>query len=308
MLLRRLFRLAAVLLPSGCVSLDGATIEQFDNRKVEYILASHGAPTVVFENGLGGTFDWWAKVFPEISKKATAFAYNRPGTGKSEAAVTPRDGAHIVDELRGLLKSKGLNPPYVLVGHSLGGLYMQYFARRFPDEVAGLILVDSTHPEQLKGKGSPGSWPCWFRLVMSFATSEAAKEELNAADATGESILALPPFRGKPVIVLSAAKPKPDESGLARDAYEKRKDIAQLFPGSAQIWVNGGHAIPLEQPQAVTAAIRKIMEGAMHAASVRTPLQSFQTAKDSLQAAKGLGKKETLAHCLRLTCNRFRGL
>ena len=203
--------------------------------------------------------DWWKKVFPEISKDTTAFAYNRPGYGKSDPVATPRDGAHIVDELRSLLRSTGLNPPYVLVGHSLGGLYMQLFARRYPDEVTALILVDSTHPAQFKDKGSPEHWPAWFRWIFDMTVSSVAKAEMDAINTTGETVLALPPFTGKPVIVLSALQPMKEKSELADDANEKRKDIARRYPGSQQIWVDSGHGVPLDKPESVISAIREVL-------------------------------------------------
>lgn len=244
---------------SGCTTLQGAVTEKIDNRQVEYALAKHDTGTVVFENGLGGTIDWWAKIFPEISKDTTAFVYNRPGYGKSDPVSTPRDGNHVVDELRSLLRSKGLNPPYILVGHSLGGLYMQLFARRYPNEVNALILVDSTHPAQFEGKGSPENWPTWFHLAYGLATTSVEKEEMNAINATGESVLSLPSFTRKPVLVLSALQPMKEKSELADDANEKRKNLAQLYPGSKQIWVDSGHGIPLEKPESVISAIHGVL-------------------------------------------------
>jgi pimeloyl-ACP methyl ester carboxylesterase len=94
---------------AGCASLPNATTEQIGNRHVEYALSKHGSGIVVFENGLGGTLDWWEYVYPEISKDTTVFAYNRPGYGGSDPVLTPRDGMHIVDELRSLLRSKALS-------------------------------------------------------------------------------------------------------------------------------------------------------------------------------------------------------
>lgn len=203
--------------------------------------------------------DWWAKVFPEISRDTKAFAYNRPGYGNSDPVFTPRDGRHIVDELRSLLRAMDLHPPYALVGHSLGGLYMQLFARRYPDEVSALILVDSTHPAQLKGEGAPENWPVWLRIVFDVATSAVAKEELHAINATGEDVFGLPTFSGKPVIILSALQPMKEKSVLADDGNRKRQDIARLYPGAKQIWVDSGHAIPLENPESVISAIRKAL-------------------------------------------------
>ena len=277
MTFRSLFKAAAVLAIAsltGCASLQGSTVESINHRRVEYALIRHDTETVVFENGLGGTIDWWAKVFPEVSKDTTAFAYNRPGYGDSEEADTPRDGSHVVDELRSLLGSKGLKPPYVLVGHSLGGLYMQLFARRYPDEVNALVLVDSTHPSQLKGNGAQENWPFWLRWLFTLATSDVAKEELQAANLTGESVLRLPTFAGKPVIVLSAAKPMKETSALAVDANEKRRDLDRLYPGARQIWVDSGHGIPLEKPDSVISAIREVLPSGTTAAKGGHKLRS----------------------------------
>lgn len=248
-----------VALISGCASLPNSTTEKINNRHIEFALTQHNTIPVVFENGLGGRIEWWKKVLPEISKDTTTFVYNRPGYGKSDPVSTPRDGSHVVDELRSLLRSKGMNPPYILVGHSLGGLYMQFFSRRYPDEVSALILVDSTHPAQFKDRGSPENWPAWFRLAYGVVTSSVEKEEMNAINTTGESVLSLPSFTEKPVIVLSASQPMKEKSELADDANEKRKDIARLYPGSKQIWVDSGHGIPLEKPESVISAIREVL-------------------------------------------------
>jgi len=70
-------------LASGCASLPDKATAQIDNRRVEYALTQNGDKTVVFENGLGGAMDWWARVFPEVGKNTTAFAYDRPGYGKA---------------------------------------------------------------------------------------------------------------------------------------------------------------------------------------------------------------------------------
>lgn len=247
--------LCLLFLLAGCATLPNVTQEQYDGRHIEYALARNGTATVIFENGLDGKMEWWEKVLPGIAGQATTFAYNRPGYGNSDRVATPRDGEHIVEELRALLHRKDLPPPYVLVGHSAGGLYMQWFARRYPDEVRALILVDSTHPRQLQGASSPEHWPTWVNIAVSLAISSVAKQELASLNTTGEAVLALPAFTGKPVFVLSAAQPLQDSSPLADDANAKRKDIVRLYPGAKQVWVDSGHGIPLERPDAVITAI-----------------------------------------------------
>lgn len=247
------------LVLSGCASISGVTTSSLDGRKVEHVVAGHGAPAVVFENGLGGRLQWWAEVLPTIAQETTVFAYNRAGTGTSTEASTPRDGETIIDELRRNLRDKGIAPPYILVGHSLGGLYMQLYARRYPQEVAGLVLVDSTHPEQLKGAGAKDNWPTWIKLLFDVLLSDAGSKELEALPATGAAMLALPPLTGKPVVVLSAQKPMSETSELARDSNAKRIDILRLHPGAKQVWVDSGHVIPVEKPDAVIAAIHEVL-------------------------------------------------
>ncbi len=257
--LRRIALLCMSSIQVGCASVSGVTTILVADRTVEYVQAGHGSPAVVFENGLDGRLDWWAQVLPEISTLTQVFAYNRPGIGESSETSTSRDGEAVIHELRGLLHARGIYPPYVLVGHSLGGLYMQYYARRYPDEVAALVLVDATHPEQLKGAASKEQWPGWFKVLLEASLSSAGLSELESIPLTGSEMLALPAFSGKPVIVLSAQRPMEDESELAKFANSKRVDIVRLHPGAKQVWVDSGHAIPLEKPEAVIAAVREVL-------------------------------------------------
>lgn len=255
MTVRRFYLLAFAFL-SGCVSLPNTQTGKLDHRMVEYALSQHNTLPVIFESPLGGSLSWWDKVFPVIAKDSTAFAYSRAGYGQSEPVSSPRDGHSIVEELRILLRERGLFPPYVLVGHSLGGLYMQLFARRYPEDVAALVLVDSTHPAQFRGNGSREHWPLWYRVLFGLFASAISKAELDAADTTGDQIMALPTVDGKPVIVLSAKESIGGTTELAQDAREKRKDFVRLYPGCTQIWIDSGHDIPHDNPDAVIAAIR----------------------------------------------------
>jgi predicted alpha/beta hydrolase family esterase len=259
------FRVAALtvllFILGGCATLGKTEIHQTNNgAKVEYLLLENNASTdtVIFENGLGGKMAYWVKVLPEVSKKATVFAYNRPSYGKSDDVATPRDSGHITAELRELLAEKGLKPPYILVGHSVGGLYMQHYARRYPDEVKALILVDSTHPKQFTDEGSMEKWSWFVGFLVNVGLNESQKEELRLISKSGEDILALPTF-DKTVVVLSASKPMKESSKLADHANKLRKDIANLYPNSKQTWVDSGHVIPLEKPEAIVDAVYSVV-------------------------------------------------
>jgi pimeloyl-ACP methyl ester carboxylesterase len=108
-----------------------------------YCTGEPGAPTVVMDSGLGGTVLDWQLVQSEVAKFARVCTYDRAGMGWSEAGSQPRTSQQIVRELHALLGNAGVEGPYVLVGHSFGGTNMQVYASQYPDEVAGMILVDS---------------------------------------------------------------------------------------------------------------------------------------------------------------------
>lgn len=260
-----LFSIFMLIAFSGCSPLFGPSLATFenktvDNRTVELYSKHNGSPTVIFENGLGGTMQWWSKIIPKIEDNISVFAYNRAGYGKSTSVKSVRDAEHIVEELRTTLKSNGIVPPYILVGHSLGGLYMQYFARKYPNEIQALILVDSTHPNQLDGDGNPEKWPIITRLLFNTLLSESAEKEFDALDETGKEVLALPTVSTFPVIVLSALEPMSENSALANDSNTKRIDIINLYPTSEQYWIESGHVIPYEKPEAVIEAIRTLVK------------------------------------------------
>ena len=107
-----------------------------------------GTPTVVLDGGLGEWSAQWIRVQQEVSATTRVCAYDRAGMGWSEMGPEPRDAKQISSELHTLLTKADIEGPYVLVGHSFGGLYMQTYAARYPDKVAGVALVDSSQPDQ----------------------------------------------------------------------------------------------------------------------------------------------------------------
>ena len=107
-------------------------------------------PVVVLDAGLGCFSLDWALVQPEIAQFAHVVSYDRAGYGWSDESPHPRTSRQIVRELHTLLCNAGLFPPYILVGHSFGGVNVRLFANEYPDEVAGLVVVDSPHELQTK--------------------------------------------------------------------------------------------------------------------------------------------------------------
>jgi pimeloyl-ACP methyl ester carboxylesterase len=117
-------------------------------QSLHLLSMGEGSPTVVFESGLMSTVLSWQDIQAEIAKDARAVSYDRAGLGWSELGPAPRDAEQIVSELHQLLDQAQVSPPFILVGHSFGGLTTRLFAARYPDEVAGLVLIDPVVPSE----------------------------------------------------------------------------------------------------------------------------------------------------------------
>lgn len=123
-------------------------------RKMHIDCRGAGSPTVILESGLGtgGTTDW-ALVHDEISRFTRTCAYDRAGIMWSDPKDGPQDAGAVADDLHALLKGAGIDDPLVLVGHSIGGPYTRTYVGRYGDQVAGLVMVDPSHPDQVARLG-----------------------------------------------------------------------------------------------------------------------------------------------------------
>jgi pimeloyl-ACP methyl ester carboxylesterase len=233
---------------------------QADMARHKVRIEGHGARTVVFEAGLGDTLDVWDNVQPLIAASCTrTIAYTRAGYPGSDAASGPRDAQTIVAELRTELKRRGIQPPYVLVGHSLGGLYMQYFARHYPNEVEGLLLVDSTHWNQQMRLG-PDSPDAFGRRSTVLFMPWIMRRELMDSTSAGEQVNVSPHASAFPTIVLSRTRALNGETPASQVLAENQQDeIAAAFPSARHVRVdNSGHYIQRDRPEVVIAAAREL--------------------------------------------------
>lgn len=124
-----------------------------DGHQVHILCVGEGSPTVILEAGAGHFSAMWAWVQPVIGQSTRVCAYDRAGYGWSEPGAEPRDAQRIAAELHALLESAGIEPPYVMVGHSLGGIYVRVYNALYPGEVVGMALVDATHPDNWERQG-----------------------------------------------------------------------------------------------------------------------------------------------------------
>ena len=117
-------------------------------HRLHLLCTGTGSPTVVLESGLAGSSPLWARITAGVAPTTRVCAYDRAGTGWSDDPPYPQDGAAVVEDLHRLLTVAGETGPYVLAGHSTGGVYALTYAARHPEQVAGLVLLDSVSPRQ----------------------------------------------------------------------------------------------------------------------------------------------------------------
>ncbi len=118
--------------------------------KMHINCTGQGSPTVILDSGLGDPFNVWFKVQPQISQFVRVCSYDRAGLGYSDSGPHPPLSKDIAEELHALLHNAGIPAPVILVGHSMGGLNVRLYASLYRTEIAGMVLVDSSHPDQKK--------------------------------------------------------------------------------------------------------------------------------------------------------------
>lgn len=247
-----------------------------------------GSPTVVIESGWGDSSAGWAWVQPEVAKTTRVCTYDRAGMGWSESSPEPRTAREYAKELHTLLAKANEPGPYVLVGHSMGGYTILVYAHDYPDEVSGLVLVDSQALPAPNAAWSPAPKPGGTSLVSLIArigvmrllagplgaiqdlppeakqaytaysviprSAQTQWDEFIGMSEGGVQARAVTTLGDLPLIVLSA---RLDDTA---DHTASQAGFLQLSTNSQQLFAEeSGHRIMIEQPEAAVAAIVKMV-------------------------------------------------
>jgi pimeloyl-ACP methyl ester carboxylesterase len=259
-----------------------------------------GSPTIVLEAALGAGSSSWAWVRPDLVQVTRVCAYDRAGEGWSDLGPEPRDALQVARELRALLEVAGIQGPYVLAGHSFGGLYVRAYAAEYRDDVSGMVLIDASHPDQWvrseQGRGAQRAneqsaavapWLARVGLLRAtgfFAVDPGLPDQqqaeirafmnasrlwtsysavFRAVDRTMDQVRNSRPLDDRPLAVLTAT-----EHGLPAEAEQLHQilqaELLSLSRRSVHRVINGATHVSLvnnrEQAQITTAAIREVVE------------------------------------------------
>jgi pimeloyl-ACP methyl ester carboxylesterase len=278
-----------------------------DGRKIHLECKGAGAPTVILISGYRNSAEIWTvkpgpgltPVFAAVAQFTRTCAYDRPGTivdadhlSRSERVPMPRTTEAIATELHAMLESAGIKGPYVLAAHSLGGLFARLYTATYPEDVAGMVLIDAWQ-EDLEALLGPAQWAAYVDLATppppgldSYADLEFV--DFKAASAGMREALKSGPLRPMPLYVISRGKPvqlPPDVPvAFSPNAFEAawregQRRLAALRPDARhQIAAESDHYIQIEQPVLVVEAIRGVYD------AVRDP--ASWTSNDQVQPSK----------------------
>lgn len=278
---------------SGAPSGDFARAVDIGNgRKLYMECHGAGAATVILESGLRTRGDNWSRadllshggepVMPEVAKFARVCTYDRPGTtlgpgevSRSDSAPMPRTAVNVVRDLHMLLHAANVPGPYVLAGHSFGGLFVRLYSAMYPEDVNGLVLVDAL-AEQIKPLFSAADWTTFLALnsgplrgFEDYAALETIDFDMSFQQLTRElTDPNNPPPKKVPTVILVRGLPvklppgaPPKFAAVLEAAWRKSEDQMALAVPHLQLVIarNSAHYIQWDEPALVVQAIRRVV-------------------------------------------------
>ncbi|MDH3217137.1 MAG: alpha/beta hydrolase [Candidatus Krumholzibacteria bacterium] len=233
--------------------------------QISYVTMGEWEPAVVLEAGMGNGLESWKPIFEEVAAATTTLAYSRPGYAGKAFYKRQSDGKRTADDVARMLKKvldkSGLPPPYVLVGHSIGGTYVLRFAMLYPDYVAGIVLVDARlkgFTEKCEAAGFKLCTPPW---VAGLLMPDHVREELDGLEESEAESPTADELGNIPVTVIAATKPPvyaPDE--LQELWLSVQSEFASALSNGRYVRAAGcGHYVHRDDPELVIGEIRDLV-------------------------------------------------
>lgn len=256
---------------------DASIVVDVGGRRLVGREAGNGAPTIVLEMGLGAIGSFYDEIARQLATCTRVVWYDHAGLGQSDPAPTPRSVQDLAFDLHALLHTADIPGPYVLVGHSLGGLTVRFYRERYPEDVAALVLVDSTHEEQQQRL---------LALLPSFRADEPHNltrlrhawdttwndpfnnEEQIDNLANSELMRSCGMLDSTPLLVISRGRPDRDPASYPPGLIEQlelvwhqmqRELVGLSSRGTHLIAEHSGHLVNKDMPELLIHAIQKMV-------------------------------------------------
>ena len=250
------------------------TLVSVGDHRLDVVRAGTGSPAVVFETGIADSLDTWLPMCRSLSEYTTVIAYSRAGFGRSDPGPADHSVPHAVADLHEMLRRLGVRPPYVLVARSYGSLIARLYTSLYPTEVAGIVLVDGTHEQQVERFGTiDANYPRQFRqyfdsvLARLQPGAEAAEIRETVKIQAAGAVPGLKPLPDIPIAVVTSMRSDeaaPYVNGTARGHEVWRALHDEWFRRSRDgIHIEtsrSGHGIQDDEPALVSMAIRFVLD------------------------------------------------
>lgn len=239
-----------------------------DNKSFEYQQIGKGDIQIVFLNGFRMHFETWDKVYLDFIEENSVLLFNRRGVGKSSKAIIAQNGMTIISDMHSLFTNLELKPPYLFVAHSLGGIFANLFARIYPNEVAGVVFVDSPHPYEVIEQKLSNPPPTALNVInnsikyieklfdkFKYSEDECIEETLRQIENVGD-------FPDIPIGIVSGAKKMPFVPKKAFEIHQRyqRKMLHLSSKSIHYICHESGHFPQITEPEKVIKAIRNTLK------------------------------------------------
>jgi pimeloyl-ACP methyl ester carboxylesterase len=264
--------LLVLVLPglASCQDKESDRMVVFDDYQIHINETGVGEPTVIIEAALGSDLTSYNTLQTAISRLTRVLSYDRPGLGTSSKSPNPRTLPAYIDELKLLLEKESIPPPYILVGHSLGGSIVRYYAHQFPDDVAGLVLIDSPHEdwlEYIRTTHSDEEVKMFNTVVSPSQYTGATKEEWEQLEHNLGLLKGTEIPRHIPTRIITSTQYGRDQQSLGY----RPDDMAIWAEMQASLMNNikdarrvvtdkSGHSVHHSEPELIVKAVKELIE------------------------------------------------
>jgi pimeloyl-ACP methyl ester carboxylesterase len=263
--------LACIFLPQVGTAQTSRLV-QAGTRRLELVEAGEGSPTIVVEAGLGADWHQWSFMMDTLATMTHVVGYARAGYSRSDPAEGPQTAEQVVDDLFAALQHAGIKGPYLMLGHSYGGILVRIFAARHSEDISGLLLVDPSHPAQVREFAE--RWPESTRRLegqLAQLRKNGPSPVLQDAETLWRILSAdtLPEAAAVPdvpTIVITSTKVGPMATGpnspegrlVWRQLHDRYLDDVTL--GAHILTAKSGHNVQADQPLLIVDAVRQLLE------------------------------------------------